>query len=278
MTWNCDSCAASAVRLERRMVAIETKFNEVEGRMEKNENKVMEVEKRVDTVEKRQEKVEDLLAKERERARRERVEETRERDVRKRNVVMHGIEEAGDWAKSIEERSEWDIKSCENVFGALKMNITRSAICFCQRVGEKGDTPRPLVVGLSRESQKEDLLDLAHELRHTNFAEVGIVPDLTQEQRKDEGEMVKEAKRRNQSRSQDDRAKNLVWKVIGRRGEKRLVKVAEKEGDSRVGPRRRGGGGLQRGGGGALGGQPLLPMRGGRGGTWVPGGTATETE
>ena len=95
VTWNCDSCAASAVRLERRMVAIETKFNEVEGRMEKNENKFMEVEKRVDTVEKRQEKVEDLLAKERERARRERVEETRERDVRKRNVVMHGIEEAG---------------------------------------------------------------------------------------------------------------------------------------------------------------------------------------
>ena len=158
MTWNCDSCAASAVRLERRMVAIETKFNEVEGRMEKNENKVMEVEKRVDTVEKRQEKVEDLLAKERERARRERVEETRERDVRKRNVVMHRIEEAGDWAKSVEERREWDIKSCENVFGALKMNITRSAICFCQRVGEKGDTPRPLVVELSRESQRRTCL------------------------------------------------------------------------------------------------------------------------
>ena len=56
------------------------------------------------------------------------------------------------------------------------------------------------------------------------------------------------------------------------------MKVAEKEGDSPVGPCGRGGGGLQRGGGGALRGQPLLTMRGGRGGAWVPGGTATETE
>ena len=103
VTWNCDSCAASALRLEKRMVAIESKFSEVEGRMEKNEMSVMAVEKRVDTVEKRQDKVEDMIAKERERARVERIEEMRERDVRKKNVVIHRIEEAGDWAKTREE-------------------------------------------------------------------------------------------------------------------------------------------------------------------------------
>ena len=103
VTWNCDSCAASALRLEKRMVTIESKFSEVEGRMEKNEMSVMAVEKRVDTVEKRQDKVEDMIAKERERARVERIEEMRERDVRKKNVVIHRIEEAGDWAKTREE-------------------------------------------------------------------------------------------------------------------------------------------------------------------------------
>ena len=262
VTWNCDSCAASALRLEKRMVAIETKFNEVEGRMDKNEKNVMEVEKRVDTVEKRQDKVEDMLAKERERARKERIEETRERDVRRKNVVIHRIEEAGDWAKTIEERREWDIKSCENIFRALKMNLTRTSIRFCRRVGEKGESPRPLVVGLYRESQKEDLLDIAHELRQTDFAEIGIVPDLTLEQRKDETEMTKEAERRNETRNQDDIAKNLIWMVVG------------------AGHRWRGGGGPQRGGGasqrGGGQGQHLLPVRGGRGGTWVPRGTVRE--
>ena len=45
-----------------------------------------------------------MLAKERERVRKERIEETRERDVRRKNVVIHRIVEAGDWAKTIEER------------------------------------------------------------------------------------------------------------------------------------------------------------------------------
>ena len=279
VVWNCDSCAASALRLEKRMVAIETKFEEVEGRIEKNEMNVMEVERRVDTVEKRQDKVEDMLARERERARKERIEETRERDVRKKNVVIHRIVEAGDWAKTIEERREWDTKSCENIFAALKMDFNRRAIRFCRRVGERGEAPRPLVVGLCRESQKEDLLDMAHELKDTAFADIGIVPDLTREQRRDESEMVKEAEKRNETRNQDDVAKNLTWKVVGRRGEKRLVKSVDREGGGGAGLRGRGGGGQLRGGGQ---GRLLTSTRGGRGGAWTPRGAeaarAGETE
>ena len=71
VTWNCDSCAASALRLEKRMVAIETKFNEVEGRMDRNEINVVAVEKRMETIERRQDKVEDMLARERESQERE---------------------------------------------------------------------------------------------------------------------------------------------------------------------------------------------------------------
>ena len=108
---------------------------------------------------------------------------------------------------------------------------------------------------------------MAQELRHTNFAEIGIVPDLTREQRRDEGEMGKEAERRNESRSQDDMAKNLTWKVKGRRGEKWLIKSVEREGGGGPGHRGRGGGGPQRGRGGAQ-------NRRGRGGAWAPGGPA----
>ena len=55
-----------------------------------------------------------------ERLRRERVEEMRERELRRKNVVLHRVDEAGDWAKTAEERREWDAKSIENIFRALK--------------------------------------------------------------------------------------------------------------------------------------------------------------
>ena len=70
-----------------------------------------------------------------ERLRRERVEEMRERELRRKNVVLHRVDEAGDWAKTAEERREWDAKSIENIFRALKMDLSRRAVKFCRRVG-----------------------------------------------------------------------------------------------------------------------------------------------
>ena len=78
-----------------------------------------------------------------ERLRRERVEEMRERELRRKNVVLHRVDEAGDWAKTAEERREWDAKSIETIFRALKMDLSRRAVKFCRRVGEKDDEPTP---------------------------------------------------------------------------------------------------------------------------------------
>jgi hypothetical protein len=61
---------------------------------------------------------------------------------------------------------------------------------------------------------------------------VVIVPDLTQEQRKMEADMVKEAEKRNSELSAEDLAKNLEWAVMGARGERRLVKVTKRERDT----------------------------------------------
>jgi hypothetical protein len=46
------------------------------------------------------------------------------------------------------------------------------------------------------------------------------VPDLTQEQRKDEAAMLKEAEERNGCLSEEEKAKNLEWMVVGARGER----------------------------------------------------------
>ena len=55
------------------------------------------------------------------------------------------------------------------------------------------------------------------------FSDIGVLPDLTLEQRKDE------ADRRNGHLTADDKAKNLSWAVVGKRGEKRLLKGVERE-------------------------------------------------
>ena len=228
VNWQCDSCVAGSARLEARVVALEAWNNEMEARIVRNEGAVQETAKRVDRVEVRQDKVEKALENERERIRMERVVEMREREQRKKNVLIHRMEEAGQNAKSVEERREWDISSCANLFKELNMEWGREAIKFCRRVGERSEEPRPMIVGFMREYQKEDLLDKARELQHTPFADVGILPDLTPEQRKDEADMVKEAERRNTLLSADDRSKNLSRVVVGRKGEKRLLKGVER--------------------------------------------------
>ena len=268
VSWHCDSCSAAHERLEAKMDKLEKRFTEVEERVVRNEGSVQDVTKKVDNIEKRQDKVEDLLERERERSRLERVEELRERELRKKNVIMHRIEEAGDWARTVEDRREWDLNSCDNVFKALKMDWGKESVRFCRRVGERSDEPRPMVVGLARENHKEDLLDKARDLRDTAFSEVGIVPDLTKEQRRDESDLAAEAVRRNETRTEEDLAKNLTWRVVGRKGEKRLIKGVER-GDSGAwltvtGRGRRGAVTAT-----ATRGTALLPARG-RGGTWTP--------
>jgi hypothetical protein len=169
------------------------------------------------------------------------------------------VGEAGDGVRTIEERKAWDLQSCGNIFRALNLDFSgEEVVKFCRRVGEKGAGPRPLVVGLRREWQKEDLLEKAKDLRNTQFPEVSIIPDLTQEQRKEEAEMKSEVERRNRDLPPEDRAKNLEWMVVGARGERRMVK-----GTMRPRPI----GGVARGAGAAG-----RPIAGGAGGRTVTGG------
>jgi hypothetical protein len=260
IVWNCDSCQASAARLDARMHALEGRFQEVENRVTRSEGIVQDATRRVDSVEARQLKMEQMLEQERERARKERAEEMRERETRRRNVIMHRVGEAGENVRTIEERKNWDLKSCGNIFKALNMDFSsENAVKFCRRVGEKGEGPRPLIVGFKREWQKEDLLESAKDLRNTPFADVVIIPDLTKEQRKEEAEMVSEVGRRNNELSQEDRAKNLEWMVVGARGERRMVKgVARARGGRGAA---RGAAGMQPARGGAALAPALLPAR-----------------
>ncbi len=71
-----------------------------------------------------------------------------------------------------QERWDWDIKSCDNLFHALNIDIPVDNIKFCRRAGEKGQAERPLVVDFHEEKDRARLLRT--DTRKTAFADVEV--------------------------------------------------------------------------------------------------------
>jgi hypothetical protein len=96
-------------------------------------------------------------------------------------------------------------------------------------VGERGGVPRPVVVGLNSEEEKRIILARSRQLRGGQYDNVAVVPDLTKMQRRGEDKLNVEAGERNKNLTVEDNERGLRWIVVGKRGEKRLIKGVERE-------------------------------------------------
>ena len=67
--------------------------------------------------------------------------------------------------------------------------------------------------------------------KNSTAEEINIVRDLTARQRQREAEMMNEACRKNLERSEEELEQHLVYKVVGRKGEKREIKVPLRHGE-----------------------------------------------
>ena len=130
--------------------------------------------------------------------------ELREREVRRLNLVIHGVQEVDDEIKGNRERSEKDKEQCERIFITMRARTKKDNLRFCRRIGERGNDPRPIVIGLFSKEEKKHLLDTARELRFTQYEHITFVPDLTKGQRKGERRLRDEAQRRNNQMTGDD--------------------------------------------------------------------------
>jgi hypothetical protein len=155
--------------------------------------------------------------------------ELRDRDMRKNNIVIHGVAEPDESIRFNRDRIEQDKISCSQLFARIGVNTRQSDIRFCRRVGEKGRNPRPIVIGLNSEAEKKCILERARSLRGTEYDNVAMVPDMTRLQRRTEDNLVLEAANRNRQLTADDISKNLKWLVVGKHGEKRLIKGMERD-------------------------------------------------
>ncbi len=161
------------------------------------------------------------------------MEEMREREEKKLNIILHNVGEAT--RSSWEEEKNWDVQSFNNIMQAISADISfESSAVFSRRLGSQAEGRcRPLLVGLNDENMKNTILKQAKRLAGTPFGKVSIAPDLTQRQREADEGLREEAASRNNSLTQQDRAKNLKWVVVGRKGMRKLVKKADNTAQTR---------------------------------------------
>lgn len=227
--WACRSCLSFAVKMNSQMRVVTKQVEELKEKVEENTKLIQGNADSVEDVKKSvvnlDEKVEDME---------KRIEariygEMRERESRKASVVMHGLEEPPPTIKDGKERAEDDFARALEVMKTAKADLGRKDMIYCWRMGEKGEDPRPLVLGLESKAARLHLLNQAKELKNSEYKHVHIVPYLTKKQMQEEADMEKEAEGRNKNLSEADKAKNWEWMVRGKKGEKRLVKGLKRE-------------------------------------------------
>ena len=228
--WACRACMNFNAKYNNQMREVTKRQDETEEKVEKNSDKIEEV--RLATEELRRELAEQARRTEGLQERMESVmdAELREREARRLNLVIHGLSEPDASIKDPRDRMDRDKVECEKLFIAMKARTRQQAMRFCRRIGEKGGDPRPMVFGVFSEDEKRHLLEKAKELKYTCYENVTIVTDMTKSQRRGEQKLREEADRRNGELTVEDRAKNLKWLIVGKRGEKRLIKGVEREG------------------------------------------------
>jgi len=226
--WACKSCLSFAAKTNMLLKNMNSQITQMDSKITQNTTDITtnkrDIVKMGDGLKKVEKKVEDVKKQVEE----EMLEEMQERESRRLNIVIHGIEEQ-DGPGENREKAERDKEACGRIFSAMEAGVRRDQIKFCRRIGERARDPRPLIVGLKSEEPRRKILENARRLPTTKYENVNIVADLTRKQRQEEVKKREEAERRNQNLSEEDRSKNLKWMVVGRKGEKRLIKAIERE-------------------------------------------------
>jgi len=237
--WACRACTAYSQGITKNMNRIEKDIETIKGEVKQNTEGVKKAESSIEEMKKEMEKNKREMEETLKASERRMMGEWREREIRRKNLIMHRVEEAtGEEAATAEDRRTADTEKIRKIFDTIGQINMVEEVKTCRRIGERGEGERPLLVVMKSEDAKKRILENASQLQGTDLENVGIVPDLTNMQQKEEEELREEADRRNvEDLSDEDKAKNLVWVVVGARGEKRLIKSVQRGGGGLLMPR-----------------------------------------
>jgi hypothetical protein len=215
--WACRPCTSYAEGMNHRMKQIEDELKEVKQSTTSNTASIQRIEKKVDELAEQAKKADGMTKQDFEARMREEREETRERKDREGNVIIHGIEECENEAAGSEERMMWDIRQCIDMVKGQNIRIGESDIKFCRRVGPRKESGRPIVLGLYNQVLRSKIIKAAYDENIT------VGPDLTRRQREEEADIWKELAEKNGNRTAEQVSKNLSWRIVGQKGDRRLI-------------------------------------------------------
>ena len=223
LTWQCRSCLrytqkflATARQLETRLTSLEKKVEAVtvlETTVGDLQKEVQVMKENLATGPVNSSTSEDVFS------------ELRDRELRKDNIIVQDLPES--FGNTGWERAENDTAHLTEVLWNIGVELHRSDIKFVTRVGKfQEERTRPLLVGIVEQRVRDAILCNAPKLNRLQepMRQISIVKDLTKKQREEEANLAKEAEDRNAKLSDRDR-KNFLWKVTGKRGERRLTRA-----------------------------------------------------
>ena len=233
--WACVSCTSFSSKFYSGLRKIEGRVSAVEAKLDEHDSAIDAVNEKVKILEQNCLKANDEIAKVEsgvhDKASDVIFTEMRERESRMCNAIVHGLQEPDLQIKDKDIRIANDMKKIQNLFDEMEADIKADdEVKFARRLGERPSStaePRPLLIGFKICSTRNDLLKNARKLADNDVEEwkkVSVVADLTKRQREEENKMRKEAESLNSNRSVDE-IKNWEWKVVGRRGDRHLVKM-----------------------------------------------------
>lgn len=224
--WSCRSCTAYSIKFNSSIQEINRKLIDIEQKLVTNTADVDSVKGDVKSIKDDLTKVKSQIDKNVDNSSAKIFSEIRDRESRKMNLIFHNLTEPS--ANNKEDRISEDQDILKELCGEINVDIDTSKVKFMSRLGKytEGGT-RPLLVGLRDGKVKESILNNAPRLasKPEPWCDINIIPDLTKQQRAEEQSLVTEATERNSKLSDEDK-KNFVWKVVGRRGERRIVKTS----------------------------------------------------
>jgi len=149
--------------------------------------------------------------------------ELKDQQTRRKNIIIHNIPESDD--NDPRARKTHDNDNLKEILKIISLSsIKDDDIKYMNRIGEKRQTDRPLLVSFRNQEHRDRVLENARFLKSSKKADISLIPDLTKRQRKEEDDLRKEMRKKNEDLNEEDHL-NWEWRLVGIRGERKLVKM-----------------------------------------------------
>ena len=235
--WSCHSCGMAMDRMNACMLDVQIRLDKVESACTELNDKVKKVDELNEKVDGISNEIDSLKKNpNNDQVFHDAVNEMDERLIKKNNVVMHNVPEINAPNVSRKDGFDFDLKQVEMICREINVRFNAYDIKFIIRPGEKRSDgkPRPMIVGFKNSRCRDYLYDSSYKLKKTRLSEIRVVADLTRFQRDKEQALFEECEKRNAELNSDEAAA-FLYRVVGQKGQKRIIKSALDQNTPRIG-------------------------------------------